>query len=168
MKEEEDYLGKLNYLSFAMRLKRISDNMMHDAIKLYKQLDVSIEPNWYIIFLLLKEYNELSVTQISKKIKLAHTSVITIISKMTKAGFITSKQSEIDQRKRLITLSNKGKEMLPTFEKLWTAGEKGIANLFKGNEGLDFLKYIETQYQEKGYKQRTLDELKLVLNQNEK
>jgi len=166
MEEEEDYLVKLNYLSFAMRLKRISDNMMHDAIKLYKKLDVSIEPNWYIVFLLLKEFKELSITQISKKIKLTHTSVIAIISKMTKEGFIISKQSEIDQRKRIITLSSKGNELLPTFEKLWHAGERGIANLFNGKEGLDFLKCIETKYNEKGYKQRTLDQLNLIISEN--
>ena len=67
-------------------MKRVSDAMLHDGRRMYKELGMDIEPNWFVIFRILKKHGALGVTDIAEKIGLAHPSVITIVNKMMKAG----------------------------------------------------------------------------------
>lgn len=155
----KDYVSELGCLGFTMRLKRISDAMMHDGRKMYKVLGFDIEPNWYIIFRLLKLKEKLSVTEIADRIKIAHPSVIAIVDKMTKAGYIQSERSSKDARKRVIRLSQKAHRMLPEFEEVWAAGERGIIKAIKGTNAIEVIAILEKKFFEKGFKERTLEEL---------
>lgn len=159
--DKKDFVKDLGYLGFTMRLKRISDAMMHEGRKLYDTLGIDIEPNWYIIFKLLKKHSRLSITEIADKIMLAHPSVIALTNKMIKAGYIESAQSEKDTRKRVLRLSAKALKNMDKYEKVWKAGEKGIEKAFNKLDALAFIDEMEHQFlYKKGFKQRTLDELK--------
>ena len=73
---ENDFVKELGYLGFTMRLKRISDALMHEGRRLYSELDVDIEPNWFVIFKLLGKHGAMTVTEISERVLMAHPSVI--------------------------------------------------------------------------------------------
>ena len=47
---KKDFLADLGYLALVMRLKRISDAMIHEGRSLYRELDLDIEPNWFAVF----------------------------------------------------------------------------------------------------------------------
>ena len=47
-----DFIKTLGYKGILTAdLRRISDRMSHDVRKLYKEIDIDIEPNWYLLFL---------------------------------------------------------------------------------------------------------------------
>ncbi len=50
-----DFIKDLGYKAFDSRLKRISDRMSHDVRKFYKELGIDVEPNWYLVFMLLQK-----------------------------------------------------------------------------------------------------------------
>lgn len=50
-----DFIKTLGYKALDSRLKRISDRMSHDVRKLYKEIDIDIEPNWYPHFYVTAE-----------------------------------------------------------------------------------------------------------------
>ncbi len=156
----EDFVRNLGCLGFTVRLKRLSDAMIHDGRKLYKELDLDIEPNWYLVFRLLKKHETLTVMEIADKIKMAHPSVIAIVNKMFKAGYITSETSKNDNRKREISLTDKAHKMLPEFEKVWEAGEKGVIRAIENTNTMEMISFLEKVFFEKGFKERTLEELK--------
>ena len=83
-----DFVNELGYLALASRLKRLSDAMIHSGRKLYKELGLEIEPNWYLIFKLLKKYHRLSVMEIAEKIHFSHPSIISMLQKMQVAGYV--------------------------------------------------------------------------------
>ena len=62
---KEDFVAALGYLTLSVRLKRISDTMVHSGRDMYKSLNLDIEPNWFLVFKLLKKYKSLSVTESS-------------------------------------------------------------------------------------------------------
>lgn len=156
---EEDFIKELGLLSVVTRLKRISDVMIHDGRKLYKELGMDIEPNWYVIFKLLERNGEMTVTEIAEKIGFAHPSVISIVNKMIKLGYLDEKKCGLDSRKRLLKLTHKAKEKMPEFEKVWNAGVAGIKRMLTDLDVLTFLETIEQRVFEKGFKQRALAEL---------
>ena len=155
----EDFAKELGCLGFTMRIKRISDALMHDGKKMYKQLGLDIEPNWYVIFRLLMQESQLSVTEISEKVGMAHPSIITITNKMIKAGYIRSDQCTEDSRRRLLTLSPKALDKMPEFERIWKAGEEGVIDAVADTEIMNALSLIEKRFGEKGFRERTLEKL---------
>ena len=63
-------------------------HLLASPVRLYKELGMEIEPNWYVIFRLLQKHGELTVMEIADKIGFAHPSVISIVNKMIKANYL--------------------------------------------------------------------------------
>lgn len=154
--KNNDFIKELGYLGFTTRLKRISDALMHDGRRLYKSLEVEIEPNWFVIFKLLESNKKMTVTEIADSVKMAHPSVITITNKMLEKGFLISEKCNNDSRKRELSLSKKSIKNLPKYEKIWNAGIKAMEDVLKDIKGLEFIEAIEDKFQDKGFKNRTL------------
>ncbi|MEZ5425121.1 MAG: helix-turn-helix domain-containing GNAT family N-acetyltransferase [Pyrinomonadaceae bacterium] len=157
---ENDFVRELDFLGFVTRLKRISDAMLHDGRRLYKELGMDIEPNWFVILKLLRKHGEMPITEIADRIGFAHPSVISIVNKMTRAGYLTSKKCSDDSRRRLLGLTPKAREKMPEFEKVWDAGTAGVKKMLVEVDALGFLEKVEDKIFKKGFKNRTLDELK--------
>jgi len=159
--ENNDFVKELRYLGFTMRLKRISDALMYEGRRLYSDLEVDIEPNWYVIFKLLKSRGAMSVTGIAESIMIAHPSVIAITNKMMDAGYLISEKDKTDSRKRVIDLSARAIKLLPEYEKIWEAGEQGLEKALDGLNALEFISTLEKKFFKKGFKERTLEQLKI-------
>jgi len=156
---ESDYLRVLGYLAFSTRLKRISDAMMHGGRRMYSELDVDIEPNWYVLFKLLKDRGPMCVTDIAECLRMAHPSVIAIINKMLNAGYLLSEKDPSDSRKRVLDLSDRAVKMLPRYEAIWQAGEDGMAEALQGMNALEFIDLLEDRFNARGFKERTMNQL---------
>lgn len=158
--KDNDFAKELGYLGFTMRLKRISDALMHEGRKLYSELELDIEPNWYVIFKLLQHEGPKSITEIADRIRMAHPSVITITNKMARADYLTSSKDPEDSRKRVLDLTDKARKNLPRFEQIWSAGEKGIEDALGTFQPLKFMSEMERVFASSGFKDRTINELK--------
>lgn len=156
---KNDYLKSLEYLGFATRLKRISDKLMHDGRRLYGELDMDIEPNWYLIFNLLEDKKELSVTDIADILQFSHPSVITITRKMEKSGYLVSQKSAADSRRRVLRLSDKAHRDRKKFEPIWEAATQGITEALAGLDALHFMDLLEERLASKDFKQRAVESL---------
>lgn len=137
----KDFIRELGYKALDSRFKRISDRMSHDIRKLYKELNVDVEPNWYLIFGLLRDNKKLSIAEIAESLGYTHPSVVVIIKKMTAKGFVSATKDDIDKRKQIITLTNKSNKLLPELEKLWISCERAILQILA--EDLTIISYLD-------------------------
>ncbi|WP_160114305.1 MULTISPECIES: MarR family winged helix-turn-helix transcriptional regulator [Aquimarina] len=129
---------------------------MHDARRVYDYLELPIEPNWHLIFLLLKEQKQLSVTEISKALEFSHPSVITIIKKMKKVGYVTSRANAKDSRKQIIELTEKAYKELPKLQAEWNQIKIAVRDIFD-NEFLGQLAIVEEKMEQKGLLSRVIE-----------
>lgn len=157
--KENDFLKELGYLGFTTRLKRISDALMHDGRKMYKELDVEIEPNWFVIFKILTKYEKITVTEIAERIQMSHPSVIAITNKMLVKRFLISEKDKNDSRKRVLYLSEKSIKNMPSYQNIWNAGIAAMEKALKGLDALDFILNMEDRFNNVGFKDRTLSQL---------
>lgn len=157
--KEKDFIKELGFLTFVTRLKRISDAMIHDGRRLYKEMGMDIEPNWFVVFKLLERHQELTVTEIADRIGFSHPSVISLVNKMIKAEYLMESKTIADSRKRILSLTPKAIEKMPEFEKVWEAGVAGIKKMLVELDALRFLDVVEAKVFAKGFKRRTLEEL---------
>lgn len=152
-----DFLNGLGYLSFATRLKRLSDNMIHDGRRMYRDLGMDIEPNWYAIFKLLGKRGAMTITEIADELGFSHPSVVNMINKMSIAGYLEAGESDGDNRKRIMRLSAKAIDKMPEFEKIWAAGTASMKRMMPAADVLELLTTLEEKIAEKGFGERTLD-----------
>lgn len=158
---KEDFVHSLGYVSLAVRLKRISERMIHSGRNLYKSLGLDIEPNWYLIFLLLKKEGQLSIMEIAERIHFSHPSVISMVKKMREKSYLESQTDANDSRRQLLSLSAKALEQLPRLEQIWEDGEKGMEKMFSPEQNfLDQLEDLENKFRAQNFMERTLNELK--------
>lgn len=116
---QNDFLPELRHLGFTARIKRLNEKIVSSTLTHYSNQNLLLEPNWHVIFLLLKAKGELTVTEIAKTLGFSHPALIKITRKMGEAGYLQSFKDTRDGRKTLIQLSKKGEKLLPVFENEW-------------------------------------------------
>lgn len=159
-----DYLASLGALALAARLKRISDRMIQEGRLLYRQLDADIEPNWYLVFLLLEQHGELSPTDIARELRWAPPSVAQVTARMQERGLLEAIEHPGDRRRKLLRLSTSGRARLSAFRPAWDATRRGLQQLIdeSGGEFLPALESLEAALARRGVRHRTLDALREV------
>ena len=157
---KNDFLKELGYLGLIARLKRLSDSIFYNIREVYKLENFDIEPNWHLVFLLLKKHKTRTMTEIAQSFQLSQPAIVKIISKMKKKGYIDIINDIKDNRKRQLRLSQKAIRELPRFEKLWSVGKESIKEMLEENEVfLDLLEKLEQNIENKSFKERVLNRL---------
>ena len=155
---ENDFLLEMGYPGLTARLKRLSDLFVYQTKEFYKEYEVDIEPNWHPIFLLLQKHTELTVMDIASMLHLSHPSIIRMVNKMKKNGYIESHQDMEDNRKFYLRLSEKAKKELPQLENYWQAGIKALEELLEHKtELLSQLAVVEKNITSKNFKERMVE-----------
>ncbi|MEW5925309.1 MAG: MarR family winged helix-turn-helix transcriptional regulator, partial [Candidatus Zixiibacteriota bacterium] len=114
-----DIIKQLGVLAFGSRLKRFNERLMRDVSRIYKEQDIDFEARWFPVFYLLKLESNTSITEIASALGLTHPAINQIAGEMSRAGLIISVRDKNDERRRLLSLSVKGKSLVPELEPLW-------------------------------------------------
>ncbi len=116
-----DTIQELGALAFASRLRRLSDRLYRDVAQIYDQLDVDVEPRWFPLLFLLSARPPMAVTEVASQLKLTHPAVHQIATAMQRRGLLLSRRDPKDERRRLLTLSAKGRRMVSRLKPAWNA-----------------------------------------------
>ncbi len=155
-----DIIDEMGYTALATRLKRISDKMTHSTRLMYKKLDIDIEPNWYLILVIVEQTPNVSVMEIAKKVGFTHQSVQVITSKMLKNDYLRITKDAKDRRKTIFNITEKSTKMLPEIERIWKAGKVAIYELLNENtEIISHLQTLETNLNKSSFGERIIDKL---------
>lgn len=158
---KNDFLIQIQVAGLTSRLKRLNDSILYSTKEFYKEIGTDIEPNWYLIFILLQDHKELSIMEIAEKVQLSHPAVIKIIQKMKDKDYVLTHTDPLDSRKQVVRLSDKAYQCIPEFEKYWNACIATMQELVEANPHfVASLTSIEKMIQEKSYKQRTQENFK--------
>ncbi|CAM1361309.1 conserved hypothetical protein [Tenacibaculum sediminilitoris] len=136
-----DLVREMGYIALATRLKRISDKMTHSTRLMYRNLNIDIEPNWYLVLVIVQQTPNISVMEIAEKLGFTHQSVITITNKMVKKEYLQVSKDEKDKRKTVFNLNQKAVEILPKIEQIWGYGKEVIYELL--NEDISIIEHLE-------------------------
>ncbi len=77
------------------------------------------EPKWFPVIYVLHNKGVLSVVEIASEIGFTHPSTITLAERTGKTKMIRSGKDKSDERKRLIQLTEKGKELVGKMGPVW-------------------------------------------------
>lgn len=119
-----DLISRLGPLAFGSRLRRISERLMRDVSAVYREQQVSFEARWFPVLYVLSEHAPMGVTEIARELGFTHPAVNQIAGSMARAGLVASSRDAGDERRRLLSLTEKGRRTAQQLKPLWeTIGE---------------------------------------------
>ena len=148
-------IDQAGILAISTRLQRLSDQIRKDGLLLYKEYGIEFEPKWFPVIYALHIKNVLSVVEIATEIGYAHPSTISLLKELEKEKLIQSKKDKTDERKRLIQLSPKGRQLIEKMQPVWKIMVAGITDLTNTkNKLMDAINEVEEQMQQQSFFQR--------------
>ena len=136
-----NYIDRLGSIAIATRLKNLTDRLMTDGLLIYKDIQSDFEPRWFAYLNLLNDRGPLSVTEIADQINQTHPTIIQLAKVLEKKDLIKSEKDENDSRRRILSLSENGRQLVDQHQLTWQAFRAAVDELL-GNLDPDFLEKL--------------------------
>jgi len=104
-------------IALGSRLKQLSEMLAEQVARVYELYEVDLDPKWFPVFYMLKSGSCLPITVIAEAIGHSHASVSKIAKEMTAAGILKSEKLAGDARVNQVCLTDKGRSLLPLFDR---------------------------------------------------
>ena len=136
-----DYFDQIGPLGLASRLRRLLIRLLSDGEKVYRSQKIDFAISWFPIFHILAYRSPLALTEIANALGMAHPSVIEVTDEMIKKGFVGSRRSREDRRRRNLFLTKKGEKTVARLEPILEAFKRAGDEIC-GESGNNFLESI--------------------------
>ena len=125
-----NFYEQLGKKALSSRMRQISDMMTTDAAKIYAIYGTDFQPRWFPVYMVLRENDALSVTEIGLIIGQTHASISQIVKEMKRKGYVSDEKCADDGRKNLISLTELGVSIHPQIDAQLTDGDAAVEQLF--------------------------------------
>jgi len=125
-----NFINQLGVLAFGTRLRLLTDKFINDAVKVYQAQNIDFEPRWFAMFYLLYTKSPLSISEITTELGYTQPAVTQIANILIKKRLVKITKDRNDSRRKMLTLSSKGLELLPKLKNLWEGFSSAIEELF--------------------------------------
>ncbi|MFD1605585.1 MarR family winged helix-turn-helix transcriptional regulator [Flavobacterium artemisiae] len=151
-------IDEIGILAISTRLQRLSEQLRKDGAQIYKSFDIDFEPKWFPVIYTLHIKEMLSVVEIANEIGYSHPSTISLLKELEKQKIISSKKDKLDERKRLIVLTAKGKELVVKMQPVWSIMKKALNEITDNqNNLLKAIEEAEQNLERQGFFQRAAE-----------
>ncbi len=138
-----EYLKAQGYLSIGSRLRAISDTLFKQGNKVYKKYCPDMNGRWFPILRLLSEsQTPQTIMSIAEQTGFTHPYVIAQSKKMITQGFVQDQKDPADERRRLLSLTEKGNCLIEQVKPVWECFD-AVARKTVMNAGDDFLAVLD-------------------------
>jgi len=136
-----NFIEELGPLALGSRIKNLSELLMKDMSKVYKDHGIEFEARWFTLFQLVLKREKISVTEIASELNQSHPAVVQVVNVLEKKKLISTVKDRSDHRRRLVKLSKKGKTLAEQLSSVWE-DVLIVANEILNEEAPDLLEKI--------------------------
>lgn len=122
-------LEKSKSLVLGNLLQRLTENLRKEAQLFYRSQNIDFEPKWFPVIYVLSQRKAISVVELSQEIGYSHPTTISLLKELEKKELIGSTKDAKDERKRLITLTEKANELIQQLQPLWAVMTQALVEL---------------------------------------
>jgi DNA-binding MarR family transcriptional regulator len=142
----EDVVRSLGYLCLGTRLKRIGERLQADTQRVIDEAGAPIQASQFPLLAAIDRLGPLSIGEIAEAVGITQPAATRASSLLLKAGLLQTEQSTGDQRRRVLSLTRKGRQLVDKSRReIWPLIENAVADLCNPLSGplLDQLASIE-------------------------
>lgn len=157
-----DLIEQLGPLAFASRLKRLAEKLHKDGSLIYKQRNVDFQARWFPVIYALSRRKSMAITELANDLNLTHPAINQIAGAMTRKGLLKSVKGKKDERRRFISLSPKGRNLVKALEPIWHEIKIATEELINSTDKnfLASLSSLEKSLDSESMYERVIDRLK--------
>jgi DNA-binding MarR family transcriptional regulator len=111
----------LGYLVLGSRLRRLSESFLSEVNRAYQNEGIDFDASWFPVFYLLSKNEALSIKELSEQTEVSHPAASQLITNLKNRDLVTSATCANDGRRQLVTLTEKGKDLLEQILPVWMA-----------------------------------------------
>ena len=151
-----DIFNQLGELALGSRLKRLSDQIMRHGARIYQANDIDFEPKWFPVFYSLSRKAPLRVTEMAQELGVSHAAISQVVRELLQKKLIKAVKDPDDGRKRLLSLSDKGLQLLPRLEEIWNDIAVAFHEMINAHQSniIDSIREVEQSFNESPLDQR--------------
>lgn len=112
-------INEAGILAISTRLHRLSEQLRKDGAMIYKAFGIDFELKWFPVIFTIYQKELASVVEIANEIGYTHPSTITLLKELEKLELIQWQKDKQDERKRLFSLTTKGKGLIEKMKPVW-------------------------------------------------
>ncbi|QDU59277.1 putative N-acetyltransferase YsnE [Planctomycetes bacterium Pan216] len=124
-----DAMASWGLLCMGSRLRRLYDRIVPDVTAIYRRHAIAFEPRWFPLFRLIADRGEASVMEASERLGVSHPLVSRTARELEQAGLVSLHVDPSDRRRKRMTLTAQGGEMLERMRPVWAEMSLAIADL---------------------------------------
>ncbi|MES2426701.1 MAG: MarR family winged helix-turn-helix transcriptional regulator [Bacteroidota bacterium] len=150
-------IDDIGILAIATRMQRLAERMRKDGLLIYKAHGIDFEPKWFPVVYTLYLKSAQSVVELANEIGYSHPSTIALLKELEKLKLTRSGKDKTDERKRLVQLTEKGKELIAKMEPVWNIMIAATTQLTDTkNNIMKAMEEVEQQLEMQSFYQRAL------------
>ncbi len=148
-----DALQGIGEIGIGSRLKRLSEYMMKETQVVYDNLGVDFDPYLFPTVKVILHKKEVTNTEINKSLKTSQPATTQVINKLEKKGLIVLNEHPSDKRKKVISLSKKGNDLVKDIQPLWKSIEHTIKEYTRitSDSLIEHINCLEKKFIEKNF-----------------
>ncbi len=144
-----DKFFEFKELGFGSRMKRLSEILMRDVKKVYKSLYLDFDPHLFPIFKTINDEKLISVGDITNLLQISQPAVTQFINILLKKELIQISADTSDKRKKMVSLSPKGKALIKKLNPVWRIMQEELTE-FIDRDPTSFMNHIRFTEQRQG------------------
>ncbi|MDR3693150.1 MarR family transcriptional regulator [Mucilaginibacter sp.] len=129
----------LGYLVMGSRLRRLSESFLSEINRAYQNEGIDFDASWFPVFYLLSKNDALSIKELSEQTEVSHPAASQLITNLKNKNLVTSATCADDGRRQLVTLTDKGRDLLSQIIPVWEAILTSMDKLIADNPACDKL-----------------------------
>ncbi len=132
----EDVVRAFGFLPLGSRLKRIGERLQADTQRIMDEMGVALQAGQYPFLASLDRLGPLTIGELAEAVGITQPGATRVVSQLTTLGLVKARQGTKDQRRRIISLTRKGQELVAEAKReVWPRIENAVADLCGGLSG---------------------------------
>ena len=147
-------IDELGIIGLASRLERLSETLKKDASLIYRENNLG-KYKWYPVLYVIDRTGPVGIGELASELSYAHPSIIQTLEELEKEKLIKSIADKSDSRRRLISLTVKGKRLIAAVLPYFESFKKALIELTDTEHRLtQALKEVEENLGQKSFYER--------------
>jgi DNA-binding MarR family transcriptional regulator/GNAT superfamily N-acetyltransferase len=144
------------------RIKNLGQKLNKDISFTYEKLNIKFEPKWFMICRFLENTGSASINEIAAALDLTHPAIVQLVNEMEKNNIVETVRDPDDMRKRMVSLTGKGKVNFNAIFPVLADIEEAITDLGRsaGFDIIYFVNSLESALDTKSFYKRIMEKNK--------
>ena len=132
----EDVVRTFGFLTLGSRMKRIGERLQADTQRIIGDIGVAVQASQFPFLASVDRLGPLTIGELADAVGITQPGTTRVVSRLVALGLLNVCQSPADQRRKIITLTKKGQELVDrTKREVWPLIENAVADLCAGLSG---------------------------------